>query len=192
MMELHEDVTSFPAIPADNRILFYKRDRAEFGFLSNFAPAPVTIDGETWPTSEHYYQAQKSRREDYRQAIRSASTPGKAKRLSADPALPRRISHSSWFRKNQVALRADWPEIKVEVMRRAVRAKFFQNDHLAQRLLATGTAELVEDSGTDTFWGIGRSADGQNWLGRILMEVRSELIASSEPRVEAVQAGISR
>jgi hypothetical protein len=26
----------FPAIPEDNRILFFRRDRVEFGFLSHF------------------------------------------------------------------------------------------------------------------------------------------------------------
>ena len=71
-----------PAIPNDNRILFYKRDRALFGFLSNFHSAPIVLDGETWPTSEHYYQAQKSQRSEYRDLVRIADTPGRAKHLA--------------------------------------------------------------------------------------------------------------
>lgn len=164
-----------PAIPADGRILFHTRDRAGFGFLSNFCAAPIRLDGEEWATSEHYYQAQKSVDPEYRRRVREARTPGKAKRLGTDPALPQRFSHSSWFRKNGKAFRPDWNESKVEVMRRVVRAKFVQNAELRERLLATGEAELVEDSGKDSFWGTGRTGNGTNWLGRVLMEVRAEL-----------------
>lgn len=172
-----------PAIPADGRILFHTRDRASFGFLSNFHPAPIHLDGEEWATSEHYYQAQKSADPEYRRRVREARTPGKAKRLGVDPELPRRFSHSSWFRKNGTAFRPDWNESKVEVMRRVVRAKFGQNAELRERLLATGEAELVEDSGKDSFWGTGRDGSGTNWLGRVLMEVRAELAGGGVPEV---------
>ena len=66
-------------------------------------------------------------------------------------------------------------------MRRAVRAKFVQNRDLAELLLTTGTAELLEDSATDPFWGVGPNGRGENWLGRVLMEVREELAASGPP-----------
>lgn len=167
-------------LPTDGRILFHTRDRAAFGFLSNFHSAPIRLDGEEWATSEHYYQAQKSADPEYRRRVREAATPGKAKRLGTDPALPRRFSHSSWFRKNGRAFRQDWNDSKVEVMRRVVRAKFVQNAELGERLLATGEAELVEDSGTDSFWGTGRDGKGTNWLGRVLMGVRAELAGSRE------------
>jgi hypothetical protein len=62
-------------IPADNRILYFARDRGMFGFLSHFHPAPILLDGEVWPTVEHYYQAQKLFDPAYRQAIRDAATP---------------------------------------------------------------------------------------------------------------------
>jgi ribA/ribD-fused uncharacterized protein len=67
---------------------------------------------------------------------------------------------------------------KVEVMRRAIRAKFRQHAELAAALLATGTAELVEDSSSDRFWGSGADGKGINWLGRLLVEVRGELVDS--------------
>jgi predicted NAD-dependent protein-ADP-ribosyltransferase YbiA (DUF1768 family) len=31
----------------------------EYGEFSNFAPYPITLGGKRWPTSEHYFQAQK-------------------------------------------------------------------------------------------------------------------------------------
>ena len=63
---------SEPIIPDDNRILYFARDRAAFRFLSHFFPASILMDGETWATVEHYYQAQKSQDPAYRQAIRNA------------------------------------------------------------------------------------------------------------------------
>jgi ribA/ribD-fused uncharacterized protein len=155
----------------DNRILFYGRDREQYGFMSNFHMAPFELDGQRWPSVEHYYMAMKSERDDYRQQILGAHSPGKAKRLGDSRAEPHK---QSLFRKGH-ALRADWDSIKVDVMRRAVYAKFSQNPGLKQALLATGNAELIEDSPRDMFWGSGADGSGQNWLGRILMEVRGQL-----------------
>ena len=162
-------------IPEDNRILYFEREQELFGFLSHFHPAPILLDGEVWPTVEHYYQAQKSSEPAYRQAIREATTPGKAKRLAAQPTAPRRVSAQSWFRKNGVLPRPDWHEVKLNIMRRADFAKFTQHPHLAELLLATGTAELIEDSPTEPYWGIGPDGKGENWAGRVLMEVREQL-----------------
>jgi ribA/ribD-fused uncharacterized protein len=165
----------FPKLPDDGRILYFARDRAEFEFLSHFYPARIVLDGEDWPSVEHYYQAQKSDSHRYRAAIRAAVSPGIAKRLAAPPDAPRRLSQQSWFRKNGKLPRADWAEVKLAVMRRADEAKFLQNPDLAQRLLATGDAELVEDSRNEAFWGTGRDDAGLNWAGRILMEIREKL-----------------
>jgi ribA/ribD-fused uncharacterized protein len=162
-------------IPADNRILYFARDREALGFLSHFHPAPIEIDGESWPTVEHFYQAQKSFDPAYRQAILKAATPGKAKRLAAPPDAPRRVSAQSWFRKNGALPRSDWHEVKLDIMRRADLAKFTQHPDLARLLAATGTAELVEDSPSEPFWGIGPDGHGMNWAGRVLMEVRERL-----------------
>lgn len=162
-------------VPEDNRILYFGRDRERFRFLSHFYPSPIVIDGETWPTVEHYYQAQKSDEADYKAAIRAAAQPGFAKRLAAHPAAPRRISKDSWFRKTGTQPRADWHEVKLDIMRRADRAKFAQNAELAQLLLATGDAELVEDAPGEPYWGTGPDGLGLNWAGRVLMEVRAQL-----------------
>jgi predicted NAD-dependent protein-ADP-ribosyltransferase YbiA (DUF1768 family) len=42
-------------------------------------------------------------------------------------------------------------------------------------LLGTEDAMLVEHTANDNFWADGGDGGGQNWLGRILMEVREEL-----------------
>jgi len=169
----------FPPIPPDQRILFFGRDSAAFGFLSHFHPSPFLLDAETWPTVEHFYQAQKSDHPDYKAAIRAAVSPGAVKRLAAPPDAPGRSSQKSWFRKNGIMPRADWHEVKLDIMRRADWAKYSQNPDLAQTLLATNSAELIEDSPFEPFWGTGRDGNGQNWAGRVLMEVRERLRSGS-------------
>ncbi len=162
-------------IPDDGRILFFERDRAKFGFLSHFHPSPFTLDGEDWPTVEHYYQCQKGHDPAYKAAIRKSISPGRAKRLAASPHLPRKASGQSWFRKHRQEPRIDWAEVKLDIMRRADRAKYCQNPDLRALLDTTGEAEIVEDTRYDSFWGIGPDGEGENWAGRILMEVRAAL-----------------
>ncbi len=168
-------------VPPDNRILYFGRDRDQFRFLSHFHPSPIVIAGEAWLTVEHYYQAQKSADPAYKAAIRATINPGMAKRIAAPPSAPRRISQQSWFRKHGKQPRPDWHDVKLAIMRRADHAKFAQNLELAERLLATGDAELVEDSPGEPFWGTGQDGTGLNWAGRVLMEVRSLLRGDSRP-----------
>jgi ribA/ribD-fused uncharacterized protein len=156
-------------IPPDNRILYFARDRENFGFLSHFHPAAVELDGFVWPSAEHAYQSHKSLNRDYVRAIREAGSPGKAKRLASYPA------SRSWFAQHDAKPRPDWNDVKADIMRRVDLAKFSQNDDLRQLLLATGDAELVEDSTSESFWGIGQDGSGPNWAGQILMEVRDQL-----------------
>jgi ribA/ribD-fused uncharacterized protein len=132
----------------------------EYGEFSNFAPFPITLDGERWPTTEHYFQAQKFEDGAYRQKIRKANSPMLAARLGRD-------------RKQK--LRRDWESVKVGVMRKAVLAKFDQHQELRELLLTTGDARLVEHTENDDYWGDGGDGTGKNMLGRILMEVRESL-----------------
>jgi N-glycosidase YbiA len=111
-------------------------------------------------TAEHYFQAQKFEDRAHRRRIRNAKSPMVAARLGRD-------------RKQK--LRRDWESVKVEVMRRAVRAKFQQHDDLRDLLLGTGEAKIVEHTENDAYWGDGGDGSGKNMLGQILMEVRSEL-----------------
>jgi ribA/ribD-fused uncharacterized protein len=72
-------------------------------------------------------------------------------------------------------LRADWEQVKDDVMREAVRAKFRAHADLRAELLATGDEELVENAPGEYYWGCGADGSGKNMLGRILMELRAEL-----------------
>jgi N-glycosidase YbiA len=162
-------------IPDDGRILFFKRDREIFGFLSNYYDAPITIDGEAWRSTEFYYQAQKSHDPEYREVVRNAKSADHAKGIGSDPRRSKKARKRSWFHGRHDALRTDWHDVKLTVMETAVRAKFHLNPQLQALLLATGDAELVEDSAHDPFWGVGRDGRGENRMGRLLMKVRQEL-----------------
>lgn len=119
--------------------------------------------GATYPSVEHAFQAAKSRDPDYRERVRRATSPGAAKHFG------KRVSREG-------GLRPDWDEIRVEVMRGLVRQKFTRYPVLRARLLATGERELVEvNYWHDRFWGENPVGTGENWLGRILMEIRKEL-----------------
>lgn len=130
----------------------------QHSFLSNFSDHPVTIDGETYPTSEHAFQALKTDDPAERAIVRAKDTPGKAKRAG-----------------KKVTLRPDWERARLGVMERVVRAKFEQHPEIAQKLQDTGETELIEgNSWNDTFWGVCRGK-GKNKLGLLLMLIRSEL-----------------
>ena len=134
----------------------------DFGEFSNFAPYPIVVGKKRWPTSEHFFQAQKFADAKDREAVRRAKTPSLAARLGRD-------------RKRK--LRRDWESVKVSVMRQALEAKFRQHEELRERLLSTGEAKLVEHTVRDSYWGDGGDGSGRNMLGRLLMELRGALSA---------------
>lgn len=45
-------------------------------------------------------------------------------------------------------------------------------------LLSTAGSVLVEASPHDLFWGGGREGEGLNYLGRLLMQLRSEILGT--------------
>lgn len=123
---------------------------------------PVTIDHKLWPTTEHYFQAQKFIGTPYEGAICRLSTPREAFDFSRKPEV-------------NVWCRCDWGQIKEDVMKKALLAKFTQHSKLNSMLLGTRNRELVEHTSNDMYWGDGGDGSGQNRLGYLLMMVREEL-----------------
>ncbi len=141
-------------------IYFYNVREVPYGVFSNFSPQGVDLDSAWWPTVEHYFQAQKFAGTPYAEKIRQASSPKQAADLGRSRSVP---------------LRADWEEVKDEVMFRAVRRKFEIHEELRALLLATGEEELVEKAPGDFYWGCGADGSGRNQLGITLMQVRALL-----------------
>ncbi|MCU0785296.1 MAG: NADAR family protein [Verrucomicrobia bacterium] len=145
-----------------NQIRFY-RQNDPYGEFSNFSAHPVTLKGKVWPTSEHYFQAQKFAGTEHEEAVRNAKTPSMAAKLGRSRSLP---------------LRADWESVKEDVMREALRAKFDQHPKLKTLLLSTEDAELIEHTRNDRYWADGGDGTGKNRLGILLMELRAQLTDS--------------
>ena len=166
---------AYPPIPRDGRVMFFKRDRQDFGFLSNFYPCEVLIDGRVWPHTEAYYQSRKSENPDYHERILEKTRPSWSKYIGDSRIGNPKISKKSWFRRHPDDLLKDWDDIKVAVMKKALYSKFTQNNNFRLSLLKTNHAELIEDSPKDTFWGIGEQGNGKNMLGILLMKLRPKI-----------------
>jgi ribA/ribD-fused uncharacterized protein len=145
-------------------IRFYRVDEP-YGFMSNFARYPIQVDGRDWPTSEHYFQAQKF-----------AGLPGEEQVRFA-----RAARDAAYLGRTLPGLRGDWDAVKDEVMLKALRAKFTQHPDLRSQLLATGDRPLIEHTKNDAYWADGGDGSGRNRLGELLMRVRAELREAMGP-----------
>jgi ribA/ribD-fused uncharacterized protein len=146
----------------------------EFKEFSSMHEAPIQIDGTTFPTVEHYYQWSKAKQfgdgEIQAKIMKTASAK----------------SVKSYGKKVKNFNDEAWNERKDQIMRVAVKAKFMQHPELLKKLRDTGTRPIAEADPRGKYWGIGTSADtskakdperwpGKNVLGKILMELRTEL-----------------
>lgn len=129
----------------------------EYSFLSNFYIVPISYEGIIYPSVEHAFQAAKTLDGKKKLEIARFDTPGKAKKAG-----------------RKLKLRADWEEIKLDIMLELLRKKFFFKD-LQEMLLKTGDEELIEgNSWGDTYWGKYYGV-GENHLGKLLLQVREEI-----------------
>ncbi len=146
--------------------------------LSQWFPASFSIQGQSYPTAEHFMMAAKARlfQDELRlQQILQAKSAFQAKKLG-----------------RMVAGFADqvWQQHREAIIIEANLAKFSQHPQLRQFLLSTKQKVLVEASPYDKVWGIGMAKDhphvqqaekwrGLNLLGFCLMEVRQRLAESA-------------
>lgn len=143
-----------------------KEFRGKYRFLSNFYPSPIDVFHNflnfwsRFPTVEHAYQAEKTLSDVHRVQIQECKTPGEAKKLG-------RI----------VPLKPNWEQIKLSVMRELVLNKFSTHEELKNKLLETGDQNLIEgNTWGDKYWGMCLNTfEGENHLGRILMDIRKFL-----------------
>jgi ribA/ribD-fused uncharacterized protein len=163
-----------PVAPEPEPVLFFGADesKGEYRGFSNMAEYPTEIDGTTYPTNEHYFQAMKAvefKDADVLKKIMAAKSAKSAK------ALGRKVKN---FNPEVWDTRTD------DVMRKGVRAKFVQHPDLRTKLMETGDKPIGEANARDSYWGIGTGPTqakaktpskwpGQNKLGKILMELRT-------------------
>jgi ribA/ribD-fused uncharacterized protein len=163
----------------------------EWAALSNFwQGSPLHLGPYAYATGEHMFQALKARTKADHNRVMSASTPGEAKQNG----------------KHMLHLRPDWERVKLDVMALVLRLKFAPGREEHGHLLATGDAYLVEgNTWGDRVWGVDlregrkmlavqqrcnpedvsaaeawRFSPGRNWLGRLLMARRAELVSGED------------
>lgn len=141
------------------QIYFYETNKA-YGCFSNFSLHPIKLDGVSWPTSEHFFQARKFTEQVDIDAVLNAPTPFIAAQIG---------------RERQRSFRRDWEDARDAVMLRALLAKFTQHTDLNEILLSTEGAGLVEHTRNDRYWGDGGDGTGRNMLGYLLEKVRADL-----------------
>lgn len=120
-------------------LLFYST-RGEYGCFSNFSHHPLSLPDsngvmQTWPTSEHYFQACKFPNTEHESRIRQLSSPGAAAKTGRTTA----------------GLRADWERVKDDIMMTAVKAKFTQHPDILKTLMETADRTLIEHT-HDRYW----------------------------------------
>jgi ribA/ribD-fused uncharacterized protein len=142
--------------------------------LSQWWPAPFQIDGQRYPTAEHFMMAEKARLfGDTRTLERILSSPS--------PAAAKKLGREVRDFKDDA-----WNAHRFDIVVRGNLGKFAQNSELASFLTGTKNGVLVEASPVDRVWGSGLAAEdpgadnpelwrGLNLLGFALMKVRSLL-----------------
>jgi ribA/ribD-fused uncharacterized protein len=156
--------------PADHRVTHDPDEEIswfEDSPLTNFyRGAPIGVDDVPWPgtyaTAEHAFQAQKATSGQWAEWVAVSDGPDQAK-----------------VRGRSVTLRQDWEEIKEDMMRAVLQAKFKPGRPEYEYLMSTGDKRLIEGTTWhDTYWGVDLKDPGRpglNRLGHLLMELREEL-----------------
>jgi hypothetical protein len=163
-------VAGFIKPDTPTRVFFYEQD---FYVLSNFSAFQITFENRANPAGDWTVQTF----ETSEQCYHFLKFDHLAGRGVQDLIWRARSAHEAFklAQEHKALQRPDWDEIKVNVMKRILRAKVDQHAYVRRKLLATGDRELIEDSWRDDFWGWGPNRDGQNMLGKLWMQVRAEL-----------------
>ena len=161
------------SMAAQGPIGFWKETEA-YGFCSNWYPASFYLFNMPFKTSEHWMMWQKARvMGDFK----------KADEILAAPSAERAKDLGKQAKPYDEKL---WHDVREQLVTIGVREKFLQNPDIARKLMETGSAVLAEASPKDNVWGVGISVDdpgfsdmtgwkGDNLLGRVCMQVRSDL-----------------
>ncbi len=157
--------------------------------LSNYyctkSPCLFKIGDLEFKSSEHSYQFYKFCYDgadkdtlEYAELIRNSQTPNDSKLLGHQvlrSGFQARMNDNIKLYQDKAKRRSDFDDIKIDIMRYVIYHKFDQDIKCRKILLSTNNKHLFEDSKYDSFWGIGPDKNGCNNLGKLLMELRTQL-----------------
>ena len=141
------------------------------GWMGNMAPYPIKFDGKVWLTSEALFQSMRYDDDSVKEMIRVEKSPMGAKMKAKK------------YRDQMVVV--PMSELDVENMRKCVKMKFDAHPQLKRQLMNTKDAFIYEDIGNRNgerhkFWGAKKlsesEGDGNNMMGKILMDLREEYL----------------
>ena len=171
-------------------LIGFHREGEAFGCFSNWYPAEFDYAGKHYATSEQFMMYQKVMMfGQFDLAARIMETP--------DPEECKIIGRTN-FPEFDGAL---WKSTRYAVVKRGVREKFAQNPDILQVLLETGNSILCECAAKDADWGI-KIGDtdpaykdvskwqGENLLGKMLMEIRAELRSALAGSLDGVRLSV--
>ena len=153
--------------PISQSVFFHKKTDSHW-ILSNMSACPLEIDGIPFKSSEHLFQKLKFATPKSITAVYQSKSP----KMTA-----------KHFQKLGGHKRADWEQIRVDVMKFCLQQKYEQCPKFREELESTKGYNIVElqDSKRDketsraNAWGVktkGENYEGPNLMGRLLMELR--------------------
>lgn len=137
-----------------------------YGWLSSMSPYRIIYDNKMWRTTEALFQALRFSDDAIRELIRAQTSPMAAK-LAAKA-------------RRTAMVVVPLSQQDLDNMRLVLRLKVEQHPELKEALLDTGDVVIIEDCSKRRAspWGAQRrdgSWVGDNWLGKLWMELRDEL-----------------
>lgn len=137
-----------------------------FIYFSPYTAHAIELDGVIYPTVEHAYQCAKYTDKKIIEEIRSQRSPVKAWEVSTK------------YKHLQIPEFKD-ENYKLEVMKKLMRLKALQHEEIRKALVESGDMRIVKHITTyppgDGFWDDGEDGKGLNHMGRMWMEIKSEL-----------------
>ncbi|PSU21380.1 NADAR family protein [Photobacterium kishitanii] len=156
----------------------FKKTTEKWGELSNMcAGFPVVVNNIPIKSVEALYQACRyPNHPEIQKKILEQKSPMTAK-MVGKPHL--------------IKTREDWNEVRILIMKWVLRVKLAQNmERFSQVLKETQNMPIIELSNKDDFWGAKPIGDniyaGVNALGRLLMELRQQLLTYGEEKFLSV------
>lgn len=147
--------------------------RDKYAFLSNMYSCKIHYDGEEFPCVETAFQYAKTH---------DASMFTTDKGYFVNGFVARKIGRSC-------PLPKFWDQIRMPIMYELLEDKFYHNEKLRQALKDTGDIWIQEDNTWgDKFWGI-CNGEGQNMLGKMIMEIRQNIQDEDRKEMKVIVAG---
>jgi ribA/ribD-fused uncharacterized protein len=173
-------------------IVFIKApDTNEYGFLSLDWPVLLEIAGTPYRSAKHALYGELAK------AFNDTAMFDRIRRTKD----PLKLTYT--YTDSPGVVEDSWNSKRAEIIQKILREKFRQHPELAERLVMTGEAVLAADVMGDTLFGIGLSMDdpkaqkprkwtGQNLIGKVLEQIRTELLNRRDRAEESIVQTLTR